>query len=564
LSENSKQLNGLRWRLDAMRRLWARGARPHQPFLEPSHVLEEPMGNIDGPGEGTESGPEVSVWGWALFPDSQTAKVEISLGGRRLGRARLGYPRPDVRAHWNIDHAGSSGFEMTVNLQEEGVPKGEVEILVEATSLNGERLTLKPIVATVDPRKGKKSAEISPPPLRTRPQDSSVGPHVLVVTHQLNLGGAQLYLLDLLKQMVGDELASFTVWSALDGSLREDLEGLGIPVHISSLVPHDDASSHRGRIEEMVHWMEGREFDAVFVNTATVLASCGAEAAEVLGLPVVWAIHESFPPSSLWVGACPEVEEWSGAAMRHSSALVFEAEATQRLFEPVAGAERCMTVPYGLDLEPIEAARSSFDRAEARRAEGFPEDAEVVLCVGTIEPRKAQLMLAHAFDVVAPRHPRANLVFVGGRDDLDSEFLEEAIEHAGARDRMRLIPVTPEVYRWYGIADLFVSASDVESLPKTVLEAMSFDTPVLATNVFGLPELITDGETGWLCESRDLGALTEGLERALSSSPDERREIAERSRALVRERHSLPKYAAEISKVLQTAIDKSRVRSEGS
>jgi D-inositol-3-phosphate glycosyltransferase len=558
LSEEKKHLNGLRWRLTAMRRLWAPGAQPSQTFLEPDRILREPEGKVDVPGAGAEVGPVFDVRGWALFPDSPTAQVEIRLGGRSLGRARLGHPRPDVRLHWEAEYAGSSGFRLTVDLAEEGVPKGAAELEVIATSIEGEELRIDPIPIEVDPRPEKKRARIEAPPLRTAFQDSPTRPHVLVVTHQLNLGGAQLYLLDLLKEMVRGGLASFTVLSPLDGEVRKEIEALGIPVHISSLVPYDDPSSHIGRLEEMIAWMEGREFDAVLVNTATMLASPGAEAAELLGLPVLWAIHESFPLTTLWADASPEIEERIAVAMRNSSALIFEAEATQRLYEPLAGSDRCVTLPYGLDLEPIDAARRDFDPAERRRAAGIPADAEVVTCIGTVEPRKAQLMLAHAFDVIASRHPAAHLVFVGGRDDLDSEYLTEAIEHSKARERMRLIPVTPDVEEWYGMADLLVSASDVESLPRTVLQAMAWETPVLATDVFGLPELITDGETGWLCQPRDLEALSEGLDRALSSSPEERARIARRSRALVEDRHSLPKYARAVSNILQDAIKNKR------
>ena len=75
----------------------------------------------------------------------------------------------------------------------------------------------------------------------------------------------------------------------------------------------------------------------------------------------------------------------SGAerALASASALVFEAEATKRLYEPVAGAERCVMLPYGLDLEPIDAHRAEFDGAAARREAGIPVDAELIVCVGT-------------------------------------------------------------------------------------------------------------------------------------------------------------------------------------
>ncbi|HET7417581.1 MAG TPA: glycosyltransferase family 4 protein [Solirubrobacterales bacterium] len=549
-------MNGLQWRLTATRRLWAPGAVPSQPLLEPDRTLREPHGKIDFPKPGKEIGPLFEVLGWALFPNSPTASVEVTVGGKALGRARLGLSRPDVRAHWDLDHAGSSGFQMTVLLPDAGIPKGEAEIEVVATSLDGERLLLEPVVVEVDPDREEKEDKVPAPAPRTPLQRSALRPHVVVFTHQLNLGGGQLYLLDLLKQMVRDELASFTLVSTLDGSLRTEIEELDIPVHITGPTAYDDLSSHVGQIEELIAWMEGRDFDAAFVNTATLLSTPGVEAAQAMGLPVLWAIHESFSPTFLWANISPAIRERTAAAMKAATTLIFEAKATQRLFEPVAGPDRCTTIPYGLDLTPIEKARRTFNPAAARREEGIPADAELIVCVGTIEPRKAQLMLAHAFDVIAPRHPRAHLAFVGGKDDLDSEYLEEAIEHAKAGERMRLIPVTPEVERWYGMADLFVSASDVESLPKTVLEAMVWETPVLATNVFGLPELITDGETGWLCESRDLKALITGLTRALDSTPEERRQIGKRSRALVEERHSLPKYASEIASLVRDAIAK--------
>lgn len=558
MKEGKGHLNGLRWRLRASRRLWAPGARPSQPLLEPDRTLRKPGGKVDLPDERDEIGRILEVRGWVLFPDVPTAKVEISLSGKSLGRARLGHPRPDVRAHWHPQHAGSSGFQLTTCLLDAGFEQGTALLEVVATSLRGERLRLDPVVVELDPKREKKPAKMPPPALQTPLQRSSVRPHILVVTHQLDLGGAQLYLLDLLREMVRQDLASFTVVSTLDGVVRGDIEELGIPVHISSPSSFDNLSSHIGRLEELVSWMEGRDFSAVFVNTATLLAAPGAEAAEALGLPVIWAIHESFPPSQLWAEVAPEIEAKLARAVAGSDVLLFEAEATQRLFEPAAGSARCLTVPYGLDFEPIEAARREFDRARARREEGIPANAELVVCIGTIEPRKAQLMLAEAFDLIAPRHPSAHLAFVGARDDLDSETLAEYVDRANAGDRMMLVPVTPDIDRWYGMADLLVSASDIESLPKTVLEAMAWETPVLATDVFGLPELITDGETGWLCGSRDLAALVGGLDRALSSSVEERMRIAERSRALVLERHSLSRYARAVSEILRDAIEKRR------
>ena len=95
--------------------------------------------------------------------------------------------------------------------------------------------------------------------------------------------------------------------------------------------------------------------------------------------------------------------------------MLFEAEATRRIFDAYLKPEQTHVIPYGIDLAPIDAEREHFDRAATRREAGIPEDAELVICVGTVEPRKAQLPLAQAFELIAEKHPRARLAFVGMR-----------------------------------------------------------------------------------------------------------------------------------------------------
>jgi glycosyltransferase involved in cell wall biosynthesis len=557
VSTFSERLNGLRWRLRATRRLWSGGADPAESFLPPVPQEPEPMGKIDVPGPGAEIvGPVFIVRGWALFPNSPTAKVEVHVNGRSVGRARLAHLRPDVVENWQVSEAISSGFELALEREVVELPEGPATVEVVAQSVAGDRQVLGPIeVAFGDPRDEDRrpasaSDSLAPAPLPTPIANGKDGPSVLVVTHQLSLGGAQLYLLDLLRQLIEVEDARFTVISALDGAVRKDLEAMGVPVHVFGFPPND-LSSHRGRLEEMMSWSQGREFDVAILNTATIFTVPGAELAQLLGIPYVWAIHESFHPSVLWSVLSPQLRERAEAAIAGAETLVFETDATRRLYEADAGEARCVTLPYGLDFEPIDRWRAGFDMQAERKEAGIPLDAELVVCIGTIEPRKAQNTLAQAFNLIAAKHPRAHLAFVGGREDPDCEALEKLIEASGETGkRMHVIPITPDVHSWYGMADFLVCASDVESMPRTVLEAMAWETPVLATNVFGIPELITDSETGWLCEPRDLEALAEGLTRALGSSAEERAAVARAARDLVVERHSPERYGRQIAGLL--------------
>ncbi len=540
-------LNRIRWRLRATRRIWRPGGAPELS----AQAGEEPLGQIDSPASYSTVSGSLSVRGWAMFPSGPPARVELRIGERSLGRARLGLPRPDIHALTAEPSGAVCGFALAADLSDYEGPDEALELRALVTGVAGERLEL-------DPVKLRLSAAREPEPPRVerrqRPGASSGERRVLVFTHQLNAGGAQTFLVQLIRGLLDAGAVRPTVVSALNGPLREDFEQLGVEVRSGIGSPIDDLDSHLDRVEELTAWARSvGGFDAVLVNTASPLASPGAEVAERLGIPAIWAIHESFAPAVLWADLDPGVRALTERALSNAAFAVFEAEATQRLYEPAVGAERCLTLPYGLDLEPIDAERTDFDRAAARETAGVPADAVVVLCVGTIEPRKAQVPLAQAFGLIATNHANAHLVFVGGREDANSRLLDEWSRSLPAADRIRLVPTTPDIGAWYGLSDLLVCASDIESLPRTVLEAMAWELPVLATSVFGLPELIADGETGWLCPDRDVEALAAALDRVLSLPSAERAEVGRAERVRVETRHALNRYCGEIVSLLDRA-----------
>jgi glycosyltransferase involved in cell wall biosynthesis len=506
---------------------------------------------IDWPTPEVAESGVVEINGWALFPDGPTARVELLLDGEAIGRARLGSPRPDLAAIWDLPDAGVSGFTLSADLTDRE-PLARASLSAVAISASGERHEIGPVSFELLAEHAPEE-QASPTPIRSRNSDGGP-PNVLVYTHQLLIGGAQLYLNDLLRQMTEDGLAAFTVITAVDGPLRRPLEELGIDVHISSPVPDDDLAARLEQVEELEAWARGRGFEVAFVNTATTLALTGVMLAERLKIPAVWSIHESQRPPVLWSRVHPELRHRGEAALKGASSLVFEADATRRLFEPYAKSNTCVTLPYGLDLEPIENARRGLDKAAARAERGVPADGVALVCVGTIEPRKAQVPLAQAFGQIADRHPQARLFFVGGREDEQTATLGRYIEAAGLGDRIEIVPITPDVQPWYGVADFLVCPSDLESLPRTVLEAMAWEIPVLATDVFGLSELIEDGRTGWLCEARDLAALSAALDRVLATGPEERRAVGADARALVEGRHQLDRYGRKVADLLAQSL----------
>ena len=584
-----ERFNGLRWRLAAMRRLWSSGARPEMPFIapvprpprpqrpqpakgqQPEERVHSGLGKIDLPvakgrspdAEEIEQVPiEVDaetlfVAGWATFDDGPCARVELWLGETPLGRARVGVPRPDVATVIDDPNAGFAGFELTVTtaaLLEAG--GGAAELRAVSTGPSGQTHELPRLPIVLSPP--VEELEEPPPPAPTvipAPLPTDRGLRTLVFTHQLTLGGAQLYLMDLLRSLRDLNAIEPVVVCAIDGPLRLELEELGIPVHLAELLPTGAQSSRQGRTEEFLAWCRPFGFDLVLINTATSVTVFGGEVAAELGIPAVWTIHESFEPALLWADLSAEGRGAAEAVVSGAALAIFEATATQRIYEPLVDPSRCRTLPYGLDMRPIDALRADFDPGAARREAGIREDVKLVVCVGTVEPRKGQIPLAEAFGLIAESHPDSHLAFVGGREgDPNTVALEDCIALSSRADQMEVIPITPDVASWYGMADLFVCASDIESLPRTVLEAMAWETPVLATSVFGLPELLDDGATGWLCEPRDVVALADGLDRALATPPAELARISAAARELVVARHDLDTYGRRVSDLMRGTV----------
>jgi len=378
--------------------------------------------------------------------------------------------------------------------------------------------------------------------------------NLLVVTHHLGYGGAQLWLAELLRQAKAGTAFPCTVVSFGGGELVEVLRAQGVEVHVTSPLPVHDAAAYEGRLAELSSWLEPKGHTAALVNTFRSFP--GADVAIRRGLPVVWAIHESWPESLIWafdhpgVAIDPVVRAIAARSLERAGAVIFESEATRGLYRDRAP-DRTAVVRYGVDTATLDAFAAATTRRAARSTLGIDDDARVLLVMGTVEPRKGQSLLAEAFGAVADAHPGATIVFVGDLHTAYSAALGDYVQRAGLAGRVRLVDVTPDALTWYRASDALVCGSDVESLPRSVLDAMALGVPVVATSVFGLAELLDDGHTGLLFEPVDLAAAIGALDRVLSLDSDELEAIGARGRDLVREAYDSSGYAADVIALLQ-------------
>jgi glycosyltransferase involved in cell wall biosynthesis len=164
-------------------------------------------------------------------------------------------------------------------------------------------------------------------------------------------------------------------------------------------------------------------------------------------------------------------------------------------------------------LNPIPTGSAAPDAARPERAYRGAGPLRL-LFVGRFEERKGCRDLVHAVAATRRAGVDAKLVFVGRekypgyeaglRETVAEVGLEGVVEFHGPA-------VGPALVRQYDSSDLVCLPSWREGLPLVVLEAMSRGAPVLATRVGGIPDLVTDGETGLLVEPRDVRALRDTI-----------------------------------------------------
>ncbi len=210
----------------------------------PAHAGAE--GNIDVPDVGLSADRPTQLQGWAMFPSELTATVEIRLDGRSHGRAFPGVPRPDVSLLSALAAAPVCGFEFWVHPDDLRPEAEQVTIEAEVKGTRGGELRLGPFIVPVahsnpnshkDADFGSTEAQVVRlrrriARIRSHKRSRAEGLNLLAYSDLLEISGAPLYLLTLLRHLQRNNVRCSVV-SPEDGPLRRELESSGIPVHVS-------------------------------------------------------------------------------------------------------------------------------------------------------------------------------------------------------------------------------------------------------------------------------------------------------------------------------------------
>jgi 1,2-diacylglycerol 3-alpha-glucosyltransferase len=165
-------------------------------------------------------------------------------------------------------------------------------------------------------------------------------------------------------------------------------------------------------------------------------------------------------------------------------------------------------IPNGIDLTRFQATDCRRTRAEL----GLPETEVVLMYLGRLGPEKNLTFLLRAFAGLAAACPSVVLALVG--DGPEADNLRDQAQKAGLSSRVVFFGQIPyaDVPAYLRLADLFVTASQTEVHPLSLIEALAAGVPALGIASPGVGDTIVEGENGWL-SAPDLAVFTAKLVR---------------------------------------------------
>lgn len=295
------------------------------------------------------------------------------------------------------------------------------------------------------------------------------------------------------------------------GRRQGELAGLGVVCHDVFFARSPYSLSNIGALRQLCQIMEQERFSLVHVHTP-VGAFLGRLAARLTGTrPVVYTVHGFHfyhgSPSKSWLLYYP-LEK---LAARWTDALVTinreDLQLAQRFVLRKKGGV-FFVHGVGLALEEYQQCTEA-SRRHWRSELGFAADVVLVVCVAEFMAGKNHLQVLQALKRIAADKKNIFLLLAG--EGQDKDIIKKQVEMLELGERVRFLGFRRDVPELLCAADIFVLTSLREGLPRVLMEAMAAGKPVVATDIRGNRDLVSDGENGFLVPVGDADRTAEAI-----------------------------------------------------
>ena len=209
-------------------------------------------------------------------------------------------------------------------------------------------------------------------------------------------------------------------------------------------------------------------------------------------------VHES--PGLFQQPYSPASLSWACETLKRFDKFVFVSSRSLEEWKKYIAvpAESSYYIPNCCNEEHISSIEKK-SRPLVRKSLGLSAENFVILCVASLQHHKGQDIIVSQYEQILAKMPTALLIFIG--PIVDNEWTRRflnTIEATEKSQQILLLGPKANALEYIYAADLLVLPSRTEAMPRVILEAMALKTPVVASNVDGIPELIEHGKTGYL------------------------------------------------------------------
>jgi len=337
--------------------------------------------------------------------------------------------------------------------------------------------------------------------------------HIVHVTGMISLkyGGFERFILSVARECAARGYHFSCIWEKepTSAQFRADLAATGAD---SIVIP-----SNKRRIRfilQLALWLRKEHCDVIHThfNPAAILA---LTAAKLVRVPLTFCtLHSGLPPQE--IGSLKLRNKLSVKIRQVLSNKVLAVSATVRKqYEQHLGLSKDKSMVHYIGVPDVI---SRHNREQMRHEFKLDNDELVVLCVAFHDSVKGVDVLLYAFKILLKKFSNLRLVQVGGSLNInDTIRLKQLAESIGVENKIIWTGQRNDVIDIMQCADVYCQPSRSEGLPFTILEAMYSGLAVVATRVGGIPEVVSNNETGLLVEPESPESLAEALGELLGN-----------------------------------------------
>jgi len=360
---------------------------------------------------------------------------------------------------------------------------------------------------------------------------------ILSLVHNLFFGGDATRLLDFAKCVDRDRFEHFVMsihhaveGSSLNGNMRDRFAEAGVEVidlgkthgefRSNSASPYHvfrSAKSLQRVVGQVTEFVKAHSIDVIDARLHTSML-VGGFASKRCGIPSV-GTHYSLEKGDKKL--IRRMVRQIAFGLTHT--IVTDSDYWRDELRKVTLAPwtKFVNVPNGiLSPQPV------LPMSRVRQQLQIPDETglQIVAQISRLVPYKGHRVLLDAARQVLEKAPNTFFLFVGhGAEEIYPAELKEQAERLGIADRVRIGGYQGPIGDVWQLIDVHAHASHLDSLPNAIIEGMSHGKPAVVTDVGGIPNLVTDEQTGLVVRTRDADALAGGILRMLENPADAQR-----------------------------------------